>query len=236
MAGSVRIGGWDTRRRPVAELATRVACVFQEPDANLVGLSVEDEVAFGPENLGVPREEICRRVDWALARVGMEPHREASPARLSGGQKQRVAIAAALAMRPAVLVLDEPMAALDPVGASQLLALVHRLRAAGDTTIVLVSRDADLLAEHADHVLALDAGRVIAAGSPRDSFAGQRLAEFARRGLPTPLLADVASGINQRLGTTFAFLSEEHARVALAEALLEHRRSNAACRANVDRG
>ena len=236
MAGSVRIGGWDTRRRPVAELATKVACVFQEPDANLVGLSVEDEVAFGPENLGVPGQEIGRRVDWGLARVGMERHREASPARLSGGQKQRVAIAAALAMRPAILVLDEPMAALDPVGAAQVLALVDRLRAPADTTIVLVSRDADVLAEHADHVLALDAGRVVAAGSPRDIFAGQRLAEFARRGLPTPQLAQVAAGINERLGTAFAFLTEEQARITLSQALQERRRSKTTSPANADRG
>ena len=218
--GTVLIGGWDTRHHPVAALATRVALVFQEPEGNFVGLAVADEVAFGPENLGVPPLEIERRVDWALARVSMRPHREAAPAKLSGGQKQRVAIAAALAMRPAVLVLDEPTAALDPVGAAEVLDLLATLAAAGETTIVLVSQDADALAAHADQIIALDAGQVVASGTPRELFAPNRLAALRQRGLPTPAAAELAATINARLGTTHAFLTAAEAEQALSAELL----------------
>ena len=217
--GRVLVGGWDTRRRPVAELATRVAIVFQEPEGNFVGLAVEDEVAFGPENLGLPRPDIAERVAWALDRVGMTAHRDASPARLSGGQKQRVAIAAALAMRPAVLVLDEPTATLDPVGAAEIAHALTALKAAGNTTVVLVSQDADLLAAHADRLLLLDAGRVVTAGPPREVFADDRMPELGRLGLAIPTLPAVAAGINDRLDTAFAFLTPEEAAAALSAPL-----------------
>ena len=219
--GRVQIGDWDTRRRSVAELATRVGIVFQEPEGNFVGLGVADEVAFGPENLGVPPAEIARRVDWALDRVGLSAHREAAPTRLSGGQKQRVAIAAALAMLPAVLVLDEPTAALDPVGAAEVLDLLASLAASGDTTIILVSQDADALAAHADHLLALDAGQVVASGTPRDVFTPHRLPALRQRGLPTPVAAELAAAINERSGTAFAFLTPAEAE----RELITHRQS-----------
>ena len=216
IGGRVLVGGWDTRRQPVAELATRVALVFQEPEANFVGLAVEDEVAFGPENLGLPRPEIAARLAWALDRVGMAEYRKATPARLSGGQKQRVAIAAALAMRPAVLVLDEPTAALDPVGAAEVLAALAALKATGDTTIVLVSQDADVLAASADRLLVLDAGRVVVAGPPHEVFAGDRLRELDQLGLMIPTMPAVAAGVNDRLDTTFGFLTPAEAAAALS--------------------
>ena len=228
MGGTVRIGRWDTRRRSVAELATRVAIVFQEPEGNFVGLAVEDEVAFGPENLGVPRDEIARRVAGALDRVGMGGFRDASPARLSGGEKQRVAIAAALAMRPTVLVLDEPTAALDPPGAAEVLAVLDALKASGETTIVLVSQDADALAASADRLLVLDAGQVVDTGTPHEIFAGDRLERLRHLGLPMPKMTEVAGGVNDRLGTAFAFLTPAAAEESLAGALgsprsLDHR-------------
>jgi energy-coupling factor transporter ATP-binding protein EcfA2 len=219
IGGRVRIGGWDTKRRTVAELTTRVALVFQEPEANFVGLSVEDEVAFGPENLGVPREEIARRVAWALARVGMERERERSPRTLSGGEKQRVAIAAALAMRPAVLALDEPTAALDPEGAADVLAVIRALTAAGETTTVLVAEDAGVLAAHADRVLALAGGRVVAAGTPGEVFAPGRVAALRELGLPVPPASEIGAELNGRLGTGFEFVTVEEALAVLTAEL-----------------
>jgi energy-coupling factor transporter ATP-binding protein EcfA2 len=219
IAGRVSIGGWDTRHRSIAEMATRVGMVFQEPEGNFLGLAVEDEIAFGPENLGVPPAEIARRVDWALACVGMSEYYAASPSHLSGGQKQRVAIAAALAMQPAVLVLDEPTAALDPVGAAEVLTVLGHLRTVGQTTIILVSQDADLLAAHADQIIVLDAGSIVAAGLPHEVFAPERLAELSDRGLPTPAVGEIALDLNRRLGTNFAFLTDEQAQSALAAGL-----------------
>jgi energy-coupling factor transporter ATP-binding protein EcfA2 len=218
-AGRVVVGGWDTRHRPIAAMATRVALVFQEPEANFVGLSVEDEVAFGPENLGVPPPEIERRVVRALSQVDMAEHRAAGTARLSGGQKQRVAIAAALAMRPSVLVLDEPTAALDPVGSDEVLTVLAALKRDGESSILFVSQDADAIAALADDVIALDAGRIVLAGAPEAVFAPSHIPTLRRLGLPIPTVAEVAAGLNDRLGTEFAFLTSNHAAAVLAAAL-----------------
>ncbi len=217
--GTVTIGGWETRRVEIATMATRVAMVFQQPESNFVGLSVADEVAFGPENLGVAPVKIAERVAWALDRVGMTAYQESTPARLSGGQKQRVAIAAALAMRPAVLVLDEPTAALDPVGADEVLAVLADLAGTRQTTIILVSHDADALATHADRILVLYRGRIIADGPPAHLFAGVTLAGQRDRGVEVPVIAGLASDLNAALGTAFAFLTVEQAHRDLAAAL-----------------
>ncbi len=217
--GTVLIGGWDTRQVEIAAMATRVAMVFQQPESNFVGLSVADEVAFGPENLGVAPAEIANRVDWALDRVRMASYRESTPARLSGGQKQRVAIAAALAMRPAVLVLDEPTAALDPVGADEVSDVLADLAAERRTTIILVSHDADALATCADRILVLDAGRIIASGPPSSIFAGDSLSNLQARGFAVPVIAELAATLNAELGTSFAFLTVEQAHQDLAAAL-----------------
>lgn len=217
--GTVMIGGWDTRQVEISAMATRVAMVFQQPESNFVGLSVEDEVAFGPENLGVAPVEIADRVIWALDRVGMATYQDSTPARLSGGQQQRVAIAAALAMRPAVLALDEPTAALDPIGAQEVLDVLAGLAADRQTTIVLVSHDADALAAYADNVLVLDAGQVVAGGPPSRLFSGDSLRELKDRGVPVPVMAELASGLNAELGTAFSFLTVDHAHRDLATAL-----------------
>ena len=217
--GEVTIGGWSTREHEVAALATRVAMVFQQPDSNFVGLSVVDEVAFGPEQLGVPAAEIERRVDWALARVEMSAYRDRLPAQLSGGQKQRVAIAAALAMQPAVLVLDEPTAALDPVGVDEVTSVLAALAAGRETTIILVSQDVDSLVETADMLLVLDAGRVIATGTATDVFAPAALPELVARGIPVPTATRVRAALNERLGTAFTFTTDADATRELAVAL-----------------
>ncbi len=215
--GEVMIGGWNTRTHPVAELASRVALIFQNPDASLIGRSVEDEVAFGPENLGVPPEEIDRRIETSLARVGMAAARGRGSSQLSGGEKQRVAIAAALAMQPAVLVLDEPTAALDPQGTTAVASVLAALIAEKRTTIILVTQDPDLLAALADELLILDAGRVVRRGTPQEVFAHG--AELRAIGLSLPPLAYVAERLNAMMNTDFTFLDQEMALQSLTDAL-----------------
>ena len=219
IGGDVLIGDWNTKRVKVPELATRVGLVFQDPESNLVGLSVEDEVAFGPENLGVPPTEIAERIDWALALVGMSGERERSANQLSGGQKQRVAIAAVLAMRPEVLVLDEPTAQLDPLGKVEVAAAIEALRRelGARLTVVMVEQDAELLAQFADRVIVLDAGEVVMQGSPREVFG--RVDELERLGVAVPQLAEVAQRLNRELGTDFDFLTHDEALRALRSLL-----------------
>ncbi|MDQ3411317.1 MAG: ATP-binding cassette domain-containing protein [Chloroflexota bacterium] len=217
--GRVAIGGRDTRQYEIAVMATRVAMVFQQPESNLVGLSVAADVAFGPENLGVSPSEIAARVTWALDRVGMADYRDAAPARLSGGQQQRVAIAAALAMQPAVLVLDEPTAALDPLGAEEVLGVLGSLAASRETTIILASQDADALAGHADWLIVLDGGQVIASGTPPDVYAGNTLIQLQSRGIAVSAMAELSATLNARVNQSFAFQTVEDAHRDLAAAL-----------------
>ncbi len=215
--GRVLVEGLDTRRHPVPELARRVGLVFQDPETQFFHLTVEAEVAFGPENLGLPRAEIAERVDWALRLVGMQAHRHRSPFHLSGGEKQRVAIASILAMTPKVLVLDEPTAYLDPRGKAEVLAVVRRLRQERTMAVVLVEQDLEQVAEFADRVAVLDAGRVVLEGP-----AGVVLAQAERLralGLTPPAVADLADCLNRRLGTRFAFTRVEQARETLERRL-----------------
>jgi energy-coupling factor transporter ATP-binding protein EcfA2 len=224
LRGEVVVAGMNSKQASVPELATRVGLVFQDPESNLVGLTVEDEVAFGPENLGIAPSEIARRVAWALDAVGMAGERERSSAHLSGGQKQRVAIAAVLAMAPQVLVLDEPTAQLDPAGKYEVAAAIEALRrgagARAGLTVVMVEQDAELLGQFADRVIVLDAGRIALEGTPREVF--RRVDDLARLGIYAPQVAEVAQRLSPALGTPFDFLTETEAARALAP-LLEPR-------------
>ncbi len=215
--GEVMIGDWSTRAHPIAELASRVSLVFQDPDASLIGRSVEDEVAFGPENLGVPPVEIEQRIETVLDRVGMAAYRRRRSSQLSGGEKQRVAIAAALAMQPAVLVLDEPTAALDPYGAGAVADILRDLMIEKRTTVILITEDADLLAALTDELLILEAGRVVLRGTPQEIFAHG--AKIRNLGLAPPPLANVAARLNAMLNTDFAFLDHAAALSSLTHAL-----------------
>ena len=159
-AGLVRVAGLDTRDPDAAWAARRrVGMIFQNPDNQLVATVVEEDIAFGPENLGVPSAEIRHRVDQALAVVGMTAHRRHAPHLLSGGQKQRVAIAGVLAMHPECIVLDEPTTMLDPQGRAEVLEVVRTLNRRDGITIVLISHAMEDLAD-AERIIALDAGRI----------------------------------------------------------------------------
>jgi len=183
--GSVWVDGMDTRdASKLWDIRRKVGMVFQNPDNQIVATVVEEDVAFGPENLGVPSDEIRRRVDAALARVGMSSQARREPHVLSGGQKQRVAIAGALAMRPDCLVLDEATSMLDPSGRSDVLKLMRELnRELGLTVIHITHHMDEVLA--ADRVLVMQEGRLILDKPPAELFVSERQLEDAGLELPT---------------------------------------------------
>ena len=168
--GKVYVDGMDTAdESKLLDIRRTVGMVFQNPDNQIVANVVEEDVAFAPENLGVPPEEIRRRVDDALKAVGMYEYREHAPHLLSGGQKQRVAIAGVIAMQPRCIVLDEPTAMLDPIGRAEVLKTIKGLNRASDVTVVLITHHMDEAAQ-ADRLVVMSKGKVIADGAPRDVF------------------------------------------------------------------
>lgn len=161
--GRVRVLGREVNARTAGELRSRVGLVFQDPDDQVFSSTVEEDVAFGPLNMGLPPGEVARRVQEALAAVQMEEYRHKAPYHLSYGQKKRVAIAGVLAMRPDIIVLDEPTAYLDPQGKGNLLAIFDRLHREG-TTLLVATHDVDLAAAWADQVIIMKDGRTLAQG------------------------------------------------------------------------
>ena len=178
---------WDIRQK--------VGMVFQNPDNQLVAAVVEEDVAFGPENLGVPPEEIRERVDLALEKVGMTSYRKQAPSMLSGGQKQRVAIAGVLAMKPDCIVLDEPTAMLDPKGRKEVMDTIHELNKTEGITIVLITHFMEE-AVTADHILVLDRGVLKMEGTPTEIFSqADKVTEI---GLDVPVPADLARRLRKK--------------------------------------
>lgn len=178
---------WDIRQK--------VGMVFQNPDNQLVAAVVEEDVAFGPENLGVPPEEIRERVDLALEKVGMTSYRKQVPSMLSGGQKQRVAIAGVLAMKPDCIVLDEPTAMLDPKGRKEVMDTIHELNKKEGITIVLITHFMEE-AVTADHILVIDRGVLKMEGTPREIFSqADKVTEI---GLDVPVPADLARRLRKK--------------------------------------
>ena len=196
IGGDVIVDGLNTKRQPVAELARRVGLVFQEPETQLFNMTVEMEVAFGLENLGLPRAEINERIEWALGLVRMQSQRQRSPFQLSGGQKQRVAIASMLAMQPKILVLDEPTANLDPVGKREVFAAIQTLRQQLAMTIIMVSHESEQIAEFADRVVVLHEGKVALSGSPTAVFS--QITTLQQMGLAVPQASEVADFLGER--------------------------------------
>ncbi len=186
--GRVLVDGIDTRD-DVWSVRARVGMVFQNPDNQIVGAVVEDDVAFGPENLGVEPLEIRRRVDEALSTVGMLEYRGAAPHKLSGGQKQRVAIAGVLAMRTKCIVFDEATAMLDPRGRSEVLSTIEDLHRRG-LTIVMITHHMDEAAR-ASRVIVMDGGRIVKLGSAREIFSDVRW--LKKIGLEVPAAAELGA-------------------------------------------
>ena len=166
--GHVRVAGMDTRDHKTSDLAAKVGMVFQDPDCQFITLSVDTEVAFGPESFGLPIDEIRERVDWALRAVRMEAYKYKPPRALSGGQKQRVAIAAALAMRPDILVLDEPTSNLDPVGKAEVLEIISELRKELKLTAIIVEHNVEDCVAFADRFVLLGDGKIELSGTPEE--------------------------------------------------------------------
>jgi len=182
--GAVSVAGIDTRdSERTREVRERVAIVFQRPDDQIVATSVEDDVAFGPENLGLPRDEIRRRVDAALAAVGLDGLEHREPHTLSGGQKQRLAIAGALAMQPSYVVFDEPTSMLDPAGRLEVLGIIEALRAEGRGVVHITHELADL--DVADRVLVLKDGHPAFAGTLDEVIARADILEDCGLEVPT---------------------------------------------------
>ncbi len=168
------VAGLNVDRHPTHELAQHVGLVFQNPENQLFALSVEKDVAFGLENLGWPRDEIRKRVDWALQVTGIEDLRDRAPHELSGGQQQRVAIACVLAMQPDVIVLDEPTSFLDPLSARKTFDVINELNKKLGVTVILVEHRLDLASRYADRVIAMDDGAVVLNGAPREVFDSEK--------------------------------------------------------------
>ena len=182
--GKVYVEGMDTMDESLLlEIRRRVGMVFQNPDNQIVANVVEEDVAFAPENLGVPSAEIRKRVDDALEAVGMTQFVKHAPHLLSGGQKQRIAIAGVLAMKPECIVLDEATAMLDPIGRREVLAAVEKLNREQGITVVLITHHMNE-AEHADRVIVMNDGLVVMDGKPREVFTRKKELEDSRLAVP----------------------------------------------------
>ena len=168
--GTMWVDDMDTAKEPeLWKIRQKAGMVFQNPDNQIIGTVVEEDVGFGPENMGVPTDEIWKRVDDSLKKTGMTAYRYQSPNKLSGGQKQRVAIAGVVAMRPSCIVLDEPTAMLDPNGRKEVLKAVSELNKKENVTVVLITHYMDEVI-HANKVYVMDGGNVVMQGTPREIF------------------------------------------------------------------
>lgn len=213
LEGRILIQGLDTRDHVPPTLANMVGYVFQEPDAQLFNSTVETEIAWGLENLGLPVAEIRRRIDLTLAFFGLKAARHRAPGELSGGEKKRLALASVLATDPSVLILDEPMGGLDPSGREQVLTALASLRQKRSVSIIMTESDPEAVAAFADRLIVLHEGRITAQGTPRELFLWSKLPEF---GVSIPQMAQIALALNRELGTTFDFLTIDEAQQTLA--------------------
>lgn len=187
--GTVWVGNMDTRdEEHIWDVRKTAGMVFQNPDNQIIGNIVEEDVGFGPENIGVPTEEIWKRVDESLKAVGMDAYRLQSPNKLSGGQKQRVAIAGVMAMRPECIILDEPTAMLDPNGRREVIKTVHELNQAEGITVLLITHYMEEAVE-ADRIVVMDEGKVVMDGKPREIFS--RVKELKYYGLDVPQVTEL---------------------------------------------
>ncbi len=218
LQGEVIAAGLKVAEHPIYELAKHVGLVFQNPENQLFALSVEKDVAFGLENLGLSREEMRERVDWALKLAGIHDLRERAPHELSGGQQQRVAIASVLAMQPEVIVLDEPTSFLDPLTAKKIFEVIYDLNKRLGTTVILVEHRLDLTAKYTDHIIIMDEGKVVQDGEPHKILRSEE-ARLIGIGIPKATrLYQVLTKDGVDLGNQIPLSSEDMARL-IREAL-----------------
>ena len=188
--GTVWVGDMDTRdEEHIWDVRKTAGMVFQNPDNQIIGNIVEEDVGFGPENIGVPTEEIWKRVEESLKAVGMTAYRLQSPNKPSGGQKQRVAIAGVMAMKPECIILDEPTAMLDPNGRKEVIRTIHELNRAEGITVLLITHYMEEAIE-ADRIIVMDDGRIVMDGQPREIFS--RVKELKSHGLDVPQVTELA--------------------------------------------
>ena len=188
--GTVWVGDMDTRdEEHIWDVRKTAGMVFQNPDNQIIGNIVEEDVGFGPENIGVPTEEIWKRVEESLKAVGMTAYRLQSPNKLSGGQKQRVAIAGVMAMKPECIILDETTAMLDPNGRREVIRTIHELNRAEGITVLLITHYMEEAIE-ADRIIVMDDGRIVMDGQPREIFS--RVKELKSHGLDVPQVTELA--------------------------------------------
>jgi len=194
--GTVWVGGTDTKERDkLLDIRQSTGMVFQNPDNQIIGTVVEEDVGFGPENIGVPTDEIWKRVEDSLKAVNMWEYRLNSPNRLSGGQKQRVAIAGVVAMEPSCIVLDESTAMLDPMGRREVLNCVEELRAKKNVTVIWITHDMEEVI-HADHVFVMEKGKIVMEGSPKKIFS--QVEQIKKHQLDVPQVTMVAHELSKK--------------------------------------
>jgi energy-coupling factor transporter ATP-binding protein EcfA2 len=191
LAGLAQVAGLDASNTPPARLSHTVGLVFQEPERQLFNMTVAEEVAFGLEGQGMPPAQIGQRVAWALDRVGLAGLEERSPWQLSGGQQKRLAIASILAMQPPILLLDEPMAGLDPAGRREVAALLADLKQSTGATVVVVEKDAEFVARWAERVVVLAGGQIALDGEPATVF--RQVDRLHALGIGAPQIAELAA-------------------------------------------
>ena len=196
--GTVIVDSFDTKDSAhIWEIRSRVGMVFQNPDNQIIGTTVEEDVAFGPENLGVPYEEMVRRVNKAIDTVGLSEHKSKEPHLLSGGQKQRVAIAGILAMKPQCIVLDEATAMLDPIGRREVMIVITELNKEHNITVVLITHHMDEVAQ-AQRAILIDKGKIVFDGTPGQLFSHNK--EVYEAGLETPQVSQLFYRLNTEEG------------------------------------
>jgi len=223
LKGEIEVAGLKVVEHQIHELAQHVGLVFQNPENQLFALSVEKDVAFGLENLGLPREEIRKRVKWALEMTGIWDLRERAPYELSGGQQQRVAIASVLAMHPEIIVLDEPTSFLDPMGAQKIFDVIDELNESLGITIILVEHRLDLASRYADRIIVMSQGRVVLDGEPREVFCSEE-ARLVGVGIPKATrLFQVLTENGLSLKSNKVPVTSAEAAIMIREALMHDR-------------
>ena len=221
MKGKVIVCDMDTKGHTLAEFATKVGMTFEEAEAQLFAMTVEEELAFGPESLGINPDEIGERIDWVLHVVRMEDLRDRSPSTLSGGQKKRLAVAAALAMLPEVLVLDDPTFGLDPIGTVEVLSVLKDLKERRDMTVVLASNEIEDMAAFSDRIVLLNDGKVIWDTDPKQASSNPEA--FRKIGVFPPEIAELAEMLNKSTNSNYSFATIEEAERDITATMVSRR-------------